>query len=335
VREAVRRFTPDLIYCHGNDGVGFQVYHTALSCGVPTLTTVGDSWLASAWRDLARYDPWHAVASGRSQSLWKRRVKAVIRAFGRVAGCHLSERPQVFGPVMVISTFLHRDLAQSGAPIGAHKVDVCRPILPERFFTPGGAAIGRPPGRTPALRALFVGRIELLKGPDTALAAVARAVAGGVDVTLTVAGLEVDDTRRVLEAQADKLGLSNRVHWVGTPSDDVLIHLYQTHDVLLFPSRIVEGFGLVTAEAMACGMPVIGSVRSGAADIIRAGETGFAVDPEDVPGIARAITRLATDSDLLERLAAAAMMAATEHHPDSVIARIESAIELSIARGAN
>ena len=66
VRRAVREFRPDVVYCHGIDGVGFEVYHTATHSGLPSLSTLGDAWLAFAWRDLIRFDPWTAVASGRT-----------------------------------------------------------------------------------------------------------------------------------------------------------------------------------------------------------------------------------------------------------------------------
>lgn len=61
---------------------------------------------------------------------------------------------------------------------------------------------------------------------------------------------------------------------------------------LLMTPRWVEAFGNVAIEALACGVPVIAYRRGGPAEIVRDGETGFLVEPDDVAGLTAAIARL-------------------------------------------
>ncbi len=84
------------------------------------------------------------------------------------------------------------------------------------------------------------------------------------------------------------------VDYVGrVDTKDVLAHMYRSH-VLVLPS-LFEGFGLVLIEAMATGLPVIGSTHSAAPDLVRAGRDGFVLAPDDVDGLADRLTRLAED----------------------------------------
>ena len=71
-------------------------------------------------------------------------------------------------------------------------------------------------------------------------------------------------------------------------------------DVLLNPS-ITEAFGNVTLEAMACGLPVVAAIATGATNLVRDGETGVLVQPGDTDGYADALTAYARDPALRAR----------------------------------
>jgi len=89
------------------------------------------------------------------------------------------------------------------------------------------------------------------------------------------------------------------VRFVGY-TDDV-VSAYRAMDVFVLPSRH-EGFGLVFAEAMAAGVPVVGTRVVGSVDAVRDGETGLLVAPGDPAGLAGAVLRLFSDPDLGRRL---------------------------------
>jgi glycosyltransferase involved in cell wall biosynthesis len=127
-----------------------------------------------------------------------------------------------------------------------------------------------------------VGRFVADKGLDVFLAALAR-VEG-------VTGMLVGDgpERARLERLVDELGLRDRVELTGWRSDAHA--LMASFDVLIVPSRY-EPLGIVALEGMSWGIPVIASRVGGLAEIVRDGETGFLVAPDDVAALAAAIER--------------------------------------------
>lgn len=75
--------------------------------------------------------------------------------------------------------------------------------------------------------------------------------------------------RGLLETKAGELGLSNRVLFLGKVSDDLLPLCYQAADLFVLPTRALEGFGLVTVEALASGCPVVGTPVGATPEILR------------------------------------------------------------------
>lgn len=98
-----------------------------------------------------------------------------------------------------------------------------------------------------------------------------------------------DKQMQAFRRYADKLGIAARVHFAGGQQD--VRPFYGAADALVFPT-LYEPFGNVALEAFACGLPVITSTHSGAAELIRAGENGFACDPLDPRQTAEAMRRL-------------------------------------------
>lgn len=76
-------------------------------------------------------------------------------------------------------------------------------------------------------------------------------------------------------------------------------------DVFALPSRW-EGFGLAAAEAMAAGLPVIGTKVPGLTELIEDGVSGLLIDSEDTDALMAVINRLADDRDERMRLGSAA-----------------------------
>lgn len=326
VQEALRSGF-DLIYGFSMDEIGFDVYQTALSARVPGVTVVGDTWLAQAWRNLPHYDPWSGLVHPRSRNPARKAAGALLREVGRGAGVFTAPTPAHACAHQSISQFLHDDLRQSGAPI----TDQCTVVpipLPRDYFDTSGRPVGHSGTRTTELRALFVGRMELLKGPDTAIQSLAAAVRAGANVTLTLTGLRAraGEVGQQLEALAREQGVADRLRWEAAPDTAGLIHIYRNHDVFLFPSRIIEGFGMVNAEAMACGLPILGTGIGGSAEVLRDGETGFRFAPGDHEALGQRLVQLANDRALLERLSAGALQAVLPFEYERVLDRTEALI---------
>jgi len=145
-----------------------------------------------------------------------------------------------------------------------------------------------------------VGRLRGEKGQAVLLEAFAKIREGCDDLRLRVVGDGPD--RAKLEARARELGIADCVEWMGSRPPEEVRRLYRTMDVVVVPS-LAEGFGLVAAEALAAGRPVVASDVGGLPEVVKHGETGLLVPPDDAEALADAIARIMDDSSLGERLA--------------------------------
>ena len=97
--------------------------------------------------------------------------------------------------------------------------------------------------------------------------------------------------------------IRSRVHYLGVLEKDRLWNFYRRLDVFVLPSlttaRWTEQFGFVLAEAMACGVPIIGSNSGAIPEVI--GDCGIVVQENDSKALAEAIVSLADDSELREK----------------------------------
>ncbi|MBE3576266.1 MAG: glycosyltransferase [Limnochordales bacterium] len=120
------------------------------------------------------------------------------------------------------------------------------------------------------------------------------------DVELWLAG--DGELRQALEAQVVKLGLQNRVRFLGQCPHDALLKLYEDRqvDAVVLPS-LHEGIPVALIEAMSYGLPVI-STRTGGVPELLDGGAGLLVPPKDSLALAEAIRRLMDNKDLAREL---------------------------------
>lgn len=101
------------------------------------------------------------------------------------------------------------------------------------------------------------------------------------------------------EEQAKALGIANRCHFIGRLSREDVGHALKSMDVFTFPSYgSSEAFGLVVAEALSLGVPVVASDLSGVRTVVRDHETGILVPPRDVPALTKGIRELLENETL-------------------------------------
>ena len=154
--------------------------------------------------------------------------------------------------------------------------------------------------RNSQLPILTVARLTAQKSIDTLIDALAILRERGCDARLKIIG---DGPARVtLEQQARALNLQDRVEFLGALAQKDLPRHYAECAVFALPS-IREGMGLVFAEALLCGAPVIAANSGGVTDIVRDGETGLLVPERDARALADAIEKLLNDRAFAARLA--------------------------------
>ncbi|MFI5177514.1 MAG: glycosyltransferase family 4 protein [Vicinamibacterales bacterium] len=192
----------------------------------------------------------------------------------------------------------------------ANRVALANPGIGEIATCPLALAPDELPERVPPPAAdqptvLLVGRMaagERYKGHDALLDAWPRIAAAVPAARLVFAG-DGDDRARLRE-KAAALGLGDRVAFPGFVSPDGLADLYSRAAIFAMPSR-GEGFGLVYLEAMAYGLPCVGSIHDAAREVIEDEVTGCLVDQADIAVIADRIIHLLTDQAARARMGAA------------------------------
>jgi glycosyltransferase involved in cell wall biosynthesis len=175
--------------------------------------------------------------------------------------------------------------------LGRHGVDPARVVV-----SPCGVT-ALPPAEPARLGdgreyVLHVGSVNRRKGLDVLLHAMASSAIPD-DVALVLAGPD-ENAASDLRALSDRLGLRARVRWEGRVDDGRLSALYGGASVACCPSR-AEGFGLPLLEAMAAGVPVVGSDIPAFREV--SGGAAVLVPPEDPAALAAALASTMTTPD--------------------------------------
>jgi glycosyltransferase involved in cell wall biosynthesis len=149
---------------------------------------------------------------------------------------------------------------------------------------------------------LYLAGHDVRKNVATLIEAFATVAQADDDVTLAVGGRLPEHSRPPLydpRPLVEALGLSEDVRFLGWVEEDHKPALYRGAACAVFPSRY-EGFGFPVLEALACGTPLVTSNTSSIPEL--AGDAAFAVDPDDVAGLAGAMLGCLVDASLASEL---------------------------------
>jgi glycosyltransferase involved in cell wall biosynthesis len=182
--------------------------------------------------------------------------------------------------------------------------------------------------RHPRPYVLGLGRLEPQKGFDVLVTALARLGRQDVDVLLAGDG----SVRQALAECARTSGVADRVRFLGVVDRPTTVALLRGAAVVAVPSRF-EGLPLVCIEALAAGRPVVASAVNGTPEVIRDGDTGWLVPPDDASALAAAVAEaLGTPAEAARRAARGRMIVEREH-PWSVVGRRWLALCAYVAGG--
>ncbi len=222
-----------------------------------------------------------------------------------------------------------------------------RETLAAHFAVPAVKITVAEPGTDPAPRAnpwrggpiamLAAGSVIPRKGYDVLVEALGglRRASDGIDWHLRIAGSTTlsPQTTAALQHRIAATRLQDRVMVLGAVPREELDRLYETSHLVLMPS-LYEGYGMVLAEAMARGLPIICTTGGAAADLVP--ETaGLKVAPGDVAAFRYALQRIITQPELLATLADASYAAGQRLPQWQDTARIIAGVVKQVGSGSS
>ena len=141
---------------------------------------------------------------------------------------------------------------------------------------------------------LFVGRLERRKGIEVLIKAIPLVLKSNCTVLFKIIGADADG---ISDSYSSDSEIRQNIQFLGKVKNDELINAYQNCDIFVAPSYY-ESFGLIYAEAMAWGKPVIGTKVGGIPDVVEDNKNGILVPPGNEIELASAIIRLADSHEL-------------------------------------
>lgn len=257
--------------------------------------------------------PWLARTQGIRQIVYHERNSGVLRSRGwKKTLIQLRTRviTRPITKVVAISGFIGRQLIEIGVPEG--KVSIVHHGVDTRRFFPDPEAreeLAKQFAIEPdEVIASSIAHLRPFKHPEVIVESCALSRKSGVKIRFFMAGR--GEMRQEMEELSRKLGVSEQIHWLGSVAKPE--RLLQASDIFVLAS-VGEAFGLVLAEAMACGVPVIGS-RSGAIpEIVEDGKTGLLATPLDPASFADAVERLGRDEELRREMGGRAVERVRRH----------------------
>ena len=304
------RFTPVVLCLYNGDRL---VARQIRSLGVEMI----DLGMKRKWRIDAFWRLWRHLRQTRPTILhtWMFHANIPGRLLGRLAGVPtIISSERTMGQEGSVRRLLNRvtgrladriicvsqnvaDFAAKEIGLPADRLVVIPNGIDTSVFRPALAPSTKATGQ---LTIGYVGRLQKVKGVHFLIDAFARLVSEYPHLQLQLVG--DGSERAALAQQAQALGVSDNIHFLGIRAD--MPALYPTFDLFVLPS-LWEGMPNVALEAMACGVPVIATNTGGTPEVVQTGRSGILVAPGDVTALYEAMAMLIADAEMQCRLAQA------------------------------
>ena len=190
----------------------------------------------------------------------------------------------------------------SKAEILAHKITSKEPAV---IYNGINKKVYLPGEKSPIPTILYVGRLTALKSIHVLIKASKNIIQAVPDVRIIIAGEGAD--RRNLERLVSKYNLQAYFQFTGRVTEPEKILLYQRAWVFVNPS-LIEGWGITTIEANACGTPVVASNVPGLRDAVNNPHSGILIPYGNSKEFASAISELLTNATLRKRMSRESVM---------------------------
>ncbi|MFO7589434.1 MAG: glycosyltransferase family 4 protein [Acidimicrobiia bacterium] len=282
IRRDLRDRRGDFDLVHDNQCLGRGLLPMMHEDGWPVLATLHHPITVDRELDLAHAtNPWRRFTLRRWYAFLDMQME-VARQIPRVLTVSESSRGDIVEQMRVPAEALHVVPVGMNPAVFRPKPEIAR--VPGRLMTTASADVPMK-GLTPLLEALAKVRTDV------------------EDAHLVVIGKPKAKSK--IPALIERLGLRDAVEFVSGVTTERIVDLYAEAEVACVPS-LYEGFSLPAVEAMACGVPVVGTTGGAVPEVIgRDGETGLLVAPGEPDALAVALVRALGDEALRARVGSA------------------------------
>jgi glycogen synthase len=339
LRESIAAFAPDIVHVFSLQGLPKSFIFALRHCGVPTVYDVADNWLTLD----VRADPWlrwwnhpgtnlarkALELSGQRNGIDEQAPTRLMKGHDRMPELY-AEHPLPnslnafrFDRIYFASPWLKEAAEQAGFQV-AH-ADVIYPGIPTQNF------VGEvKPGSTPVEKFLVISHLHKRSGVLAAVKSIQHLRRGNVRASLSIYGkgdsAYVAELRSLIALQQLPVEFLNASNLVRD-----LPPVYRRHDALLYTSEEPEPFSFTVLEAMAAGLPVIGTAIGGTRDLLRHGENALTFPPGEPYALAQCIQEIQLSPALRTQMAETAQAEVLAGYNETAVTdRIEAFLDTSL-----
>jgi glycogen(starch) synthase len=292
LKTAIQRHSPDLIYVWNMGGLSKSMVFTLQKLGIPTVYYLSDHWIARGFSSDVWLQWWNRTGTSHDRVLRTALRWIGVRSYWqRIAPTNPANHLK-FQRLYFCSKALRKLTASAGFEV-MHGAVIYPPVDTTRFD-------GQPKcENSPVRNWLWVGRLAADKGVSTALSALAQIrhhFKGELHVYGSGEASYVAELKSFVQAHQLPVVFSSATM-------EAMPDIYRAHDALLFTSEWAEPFALTPLEAMATGLPVIGTTTGGSREIFRHRDNALTYTAGNADELAARILELASNPALRCRIA--------------------------------
>ena len=295
---ALNKFSPDVVHVQVSDPIGLSVVSYARKHNIPVVTTEHNQpEVLTEPLGMPEFirKPVNTLLSAYFVNRQSKSDFVTMPTEQAISNLIWSRGKEFKVPVAAVS---------NGVDLSSFKPGRADKEIYEKYDIPSGVPV-----------VLYVGRVDPEKNVGVALEAFAKFLSRNkVDrlskTLFVVVGDGVDRMRLIKEAE--RLGVSDSVRFLGRVLPPDLYELYKVGDVFLTASEI-ETQGIVLIEAAASGLPLIAVNKGAVSEVCRDGVNGVLCKPKDVDGISKALDLILGDEKLQKKYAKKSIEIASEH----------------------
>lgn len=320
----VKASRPDLVFVWAFSGLSKSMLLTLQRLGIPTVFAVCDHWIARSKEADVWLNWWHRKDGSIAQKLLRKvfELTGTRKRLDKIAPTNPIEKIE-FPRLYFCSKALRTFTQNAGYPVSHGAVIYC-PLDTEKF----NGVVKR--ATIPLQKLLYAGRLHEDKGVFTALKALAL-IRDKFNGRLSVYGGGDPEFVLKLQSFVDHWNLPVDFCEVSDPA--AMPEVYRAHDALLFTSEWAEPFALTPLEAMACGLPVIGTTTGGSAELFRNYDNSLTYTAGSAEELAQCILELESNPVLRERIARKGQSEVRENYDsETIVDQVEGYLEETLQR---